>query len=209
MSLIARLAEKSWQNPGIDGRSDPADYRPPAAKVGLVAFMGVATVIFTLLSAAYLMRMGIHGNMGHGTAGDWRPLPKPPQLWINTGLLALGCLAWEAARRLARSGEAAPMRSAAALGNGLGVLFLLGQLLLWRHYQAGGYFLAANPANAFFYLLTALHGLHLAGGVIAGLHAPYPPAGGHDARLRIQLCAIYWHFLLLVWIVLLVLLLST
>jgi Heme/copper-type cytochrome/quinol oxidase, subunit 3 len=39
--------------------------------------------------------------------------------------------------------------------------------LAWQQLNAAGYFLAANPANAFFYLLTGVHGLHLLGGLVA------------------------------------------
>lgn len=212
MSLIARLAEKSWQTPGDLGGGDPAAYRPPAAKVGLFAFLGVASVVFVLLVLACLMRMGVHGAMDHGMEGDWQPMPKPALLWINTGILAASSLAWEAARRLARRDEWGRMRALAMLGSALGLLFLLGQFQLWRHYQAAGYFLATNPANSFFYLLTAVHGLHLAGGQIAAFLTFLrlaEPRAMRDASLNIQLCAIYWHFLLLVWIVLLGVLLST
>jgi len=212
MSLIARLAEKSWETPGVAGRADPAAYRPPAVQLGLYLFLGVATVIFVLFSAAYLMRMGLHSGMGHGPMSDCHPMPKPPLLWINTGILAASSLAWETARRLTRRKASAPLRVAAMLGAALGLLFLIGQLQLWKQYQAGGYFLAANPANAFFYLLTAVHGLHLIGGLVAALRTFYHMADGQDdlrIRLNVQLCAIYWHFLLLVWIVLLALLLST
>jgi len=69
MSLISRLAEKSWLPPGGEGFADPADYRPAASTVGLYLYFGVATVIFTLLIAAYLVRMGVPG-MEHGGAGD-------------------------------------------------------------------------------------------------------------------------------------------
>lgn len=212
MSLIARLSEKSWETPGFTGLIEPTSHRPPAARLGLYVFLCVATVIFVLFSGAYLMRMGMHGDMGHGDMHDWHPMPKPLLLWINTCVLASSSLAWEAARRLTRRDEWAPLRVAAVLGTALAVLFLLGQLQLWKQYQAAGYFLATNPANAFFYLLTAVHGLHLSGGLFAAFRTFYHMADAQDGpriRLNIQLCAIYWHFLLAVWIVLFALLLST
>ena len=43
--------------------------------------------------------------------------------------------------------------------------FLAGQLWAWQQMDAAGYFVAANPAYSFFYLLTAVHGLHLLGGL--------------------------------------------
>lgn len=209
MSLLSRLAEKSWLPPGGEGFADPVGYRPAASTIGLYVYFGVASVIFTLMTAAYLMRMGLPGVMDHGASHDWRPMPEPPLLWINTAVLVASSLAWEAARRSAAWQR---MRLMTMAGGVLGLVFLVGQLLLWRQYQASGYYLAANPANAFFYLLTAAHGLHLAGGIFACGRTVGQMGGQEDsARVfrNVGLCAIYWHFLLLVWVLLAVLLIST
>ncbi len=92
------------------------------------------------------------------------------------------------------------------------ISFLAGQLWAWQQLNASGYFLTANPANAFFYLLTALHGLHLLGGLLVWGRATgkvLRGAGVGDVRLSVELCTVYWHYLLLVWLVLFALLLST
>lgn len=229
MSLLSRLTEKSWLTPGAEGFEDPADYRPAATQVGLYVYFGVMAVIFSLMAAAYLMRMGIHEAMGHAS-GDWRPMPEPALLWVNTALLVLSSAAWEVARRAAlptrhpgegrglswpaeyqdtgdsgfRRNDAERRRLGTVIGGLLGIAFLGGQFLLWEHYHAAGYYLAANPANAFFYLLTATHGLHLAGGLVAWLRVL-----SHPSLSGVRLCALYWHSLLLVWILLAGLLLST
>ncbi|HEX7873789.1 MAG TPA: heme-copper oxidase subunit III [Sphingobium sp.] len=206
MSLLGRLTEKSWQTPGAGTDIDPAEYRPPAAQVMLYVYCAVAVMIFALMTMAYLMRMELHAGMGH--AGDWKSLPEPMLLWINTGLLALGSVAWEAARRTASGANGGydrdGMRRGALIGGLLGLAFLGGQSLLWRQLHAAGYYLSANPANAFFYLLTATHGLHLVGGIIGWLRVL-----SHPTPLGVRLCAIYWHFLLFVWVLLAGLLLST
>jgi cytochrome c oxidase subunit III len=91
-------------------------------------------------------------------------------------------------------------------GGASAVTFLVGQLLAWRELNAAGYFLASNPANSFFYLITALHGLHLIGGLVAlgrTTARVWRGAAMIQVRLSVELCAIYWHFLLLVWLVLL------
>jgi cytochrome c oxidase subunit 3 len=72
--------------------------------------------------------------------------------------------------------------------------------------------LSSNPANSFFYVLTALHGLHLLGGMLVWGRTTTRVLSGADAesvRLSVELCSVYWHYLLLVWIGLFALLLST
>ena len=59
------------------------------------------------------------------------------------------------------------VRDGLLAGGVLALAFLAGQLLAWRQLDAAGYFLASNPANSFFYLLTAVHGLHVLGGLVA------------------------------------------
>jgi cytochrome c oxidase subunit III len=94
-------------------------------------------------------------------------------------------------------------------GGASALIFLAGQLLAWRQLSLAGYFVASNPANSFFYLITAVHGLHLMGGLVAlgrTIAKVWRGAEVTQVRLSVELCAIYWHFLLLVWLVLLALL---
>jgi cytochrome c oxidase subunit 3 len=91
-------------------------------------------------------------------------------------------------------------------GGASAVTFLVGQLLAWQQLRAAGYFVTSNPANSFFYMITAAHGLHLIGGLVAlGRTTANVWRGAEMAqvRLSVELCTIYWHFLLLVWLVLL------
>lgn len=201
MTILSRLTEKSWESPGHADRPDPLSYRPSAGAVGLATYFAVAAVMFSLLTAAYLMRMGLHAD--HGGA-DWLAMPDPPLLWINSAILFVSSLAWERARRAALTAMQDIAVRASIAGAALGILFIGGQWLLWRHYQAGGYYLSANPSYAFFYLLTSLHGLHIAGGLVAAGRALF----ANNLR-NIALCAVYWHFLLIIWVLLVVLLLTT
>jgi cytochrome c oxidase subunit 3 len=205
MSLFARLGEKSWENPGSP-HAAPETYRPPAAKVLLILYFGVAAVLFGLVTSAYLMRMGLP-VMAHGPMGGWRPLPEPPLIWLNTGILILASLAWEGAQIGVRHGSR-PIGWGLAAGL-LGFLFLAGQLLLWNRFVAAGYGLRGDPAAAFFYLITALHGLHVIGGLWFWARAMLVLRAGPHAVLPVQLTAAYWHFLLLVWLLMLGLFVST
>ena len=90
--------------------------------------------------------------------------------------------------------------------------FLGGQFFAWQQLEAAGFFSPRNPALAFFYLLTAVHGLHLLGGLFVWAKTLQRMRRREfeliEARLSIELCAIYWHYLLIVWLVLFALLLS-
>lgn len=234
MSLIARLTEKSWLPAAAGAHAvDPQTYRPEAAKVGLVVLLCVITMLFSLIGATYLMRMGIHGPLGHG-GGDWVRLSEPPLLWVNTGVLVASSLAFHRAVTAARSGNDARLRTSMLAGGLLGLTFLVGQVIVWRQLDTSGYVMAlhfgfcagitdplqfptpqirsGNPAVAFFYLITAIHGLHIIGGVVAWVRTSRRVFGGAvsaGAVRAVSLCTAYWHFLLLVWLVMLGLLIST
>jgi cytochrome c oxidase subunit 3 len=202
MSLISALTAKSWMQQSFEDLPAPGRLTIPTARLGLFFFLAVVTVLFSLLAVAWSMRM---------MSEDWRPLPEPPILWLNTLLLVLSSTAlhrsWTAARRNNLTQTRAGLTAAAVLA----VSFLAGQFVAWWQMSGLGYFLATNPANTFFYLLTALHALHIAGGMVAlGRTAaklrdriPLP-----TLRVSLELCTYYWHFLLLVWLALFALMLS-
>jgi cytochrome c oxidase subunit 3 len=174
----------------------------PAAKTALWAFLAVATSLFALFISAYAMRLSFV---------DWSPLPQPRLLMLNTAILACASIAMEwtvfSARRADRSGVRKGLWASGLLTVG----FLAGQLFVWKQMSDAGFFLATSAASAFFYLLTAVHGLHVLGGLVAWARASARVWGDSDPariKLGVELCAIYWHFLLGVWVVLLALLVS-
>ena len=175
----------------------------PPEKVGLGVFLAVATSLFALSISAYLMRR---------EGADWRPLAQPMVLWFNTAMLIFGSVFFQRARSAAKSGQIDGVRVGLLAGGVCTLVFLAGQLWAWQQLNAAGYYLMTNPANAFFYLLTALHGLHLLGGLWVWAKTTVKVQSGaavHEVRLSVELCTVYWHFLLVVWLVLFGLLLST
>ena len=193
-----RLAAKPWLEEGViaDWREESPSSVPPA-KIGLGVFLAVVGSLFALFISAYSMRM----NMV-----DWRTLPVPKLLWFNTGVLVTSSIALQWAYMAARRNDVDGVIIGLLAGGVSAVIFLVGQLLAWQQLNDAGYFVASNPANSFFYLITAAHGLHLMGGLVAlGRTTAKVWRGAEVARmcLSVELCAIYWHFLLLVWLVLL------
>jgi len=198
--LFARqLTAKPWEM--TQSRSDN-EYGGAAltlapAKVGLWLLLAVITSFFGLLISAYGMRMAM---------ADWRPLAVPNLLWLNTAMLIASSVAFQRTRRAAARGSSDGVK-AGLLASGLFALaFLVGQLLAWQQLTASGQLPAGNAANAFFYLLTALHGLHVLGGLAVWGKTTAKARGGafkpKDLRMSIELCAVYWHFLLVAWLVL-------
>jgi cytochrome c oxidase subunit 3 len=202
MSILGALAGKPWLESG--GGEFPASgrLRIPTGRLGLIIFLVVVSVLFLLLTAAYIMRMGF---------GDWVPLDEPPVLWLNTLALVLSSAAFQWSWISVRRGNAGSASAGVYAGGLFADFFLVGQLVAWRQLDALGYYVASNPANTFFYLLSALHGAHLLGGLVAwGRTARKLRHIKNTIELRpeIELCALYWHFLLVIWLALFGLLLA-
>jgi len=207
--LVSRLRARSWQTKGATGAvHEGGDTTLPAARIGLWTFLGVITSLFALFIAAYHMRM--MDGMQHG---DWIHFPVPKLLWVNTAVLMLASVAMQWARGAAEREALEALLGRLVLGGVLTGAFLVGQLLAWREVRDSAFFSPANPAIAFFYVLTAVHGLHLLGGLAVWARTvgrlTIRDGRALDVRLIVGLCAVYWHYLLVVWLVLFCLMLST
>jgi cytochrome c oxidase subunit III len=194
-----RLMSKPWLEQGVIDDFGSVGPEIPTAKIGLGVFLAVVGCLFALFTSAYFMRMEL---------SDWRPLPLPNLLWFNTGVLVLSSVALQCAVVAARKGRMDTVRLGLVTAGLTAIGFLVGQLFAWRILADEGFLLSSNPANSFFYLITGLHGLHILGG-LAGLGRTTIKAwsGAPMARVRVgvEMCAMYWHFLLFVWLGLFVL----
>lgn len=170
---------------------------------GLRVILAVVTMLFFLLFVVYVSRMQI---------ADWHPLPDPGILWLNTGLLFLSSFVLQRAKTAADRGTFGTARSSFFAGGILTCFFLVGQLIAWQQIRNSGYLLEGNPATSFFYLITLVHGLHLVGGLVAWLKTSIRLWHGEILErviLNFRLCAVYWHYMLVVWLIFYGLMLST
>ena len=117
-----------------------------------LALAGIG-MLFTAFTSAYVVR--------HALDPDWHAIRMPRILVANTLALVISSLSLELYRR--RREE----RLWLALAQAMGVLFVAGQVAAWRQLLAHGVYLSNNPHAAFFYVLTAAHGLHILGGLFA------------------------------------------
>jgi cytochrome c oxidase subunit 3 len=202
MNLFVELTRKPWlpvpEGELVDGPMIPL----PRSSVGFRIFIGIVCFLFILMVGAYADRIILN---------DWRAMPEVPTLWLNTVLLVAASLAMRtAARRL--GGDLTAVKKLLGGSVVLSIAFVAGQLAAWDELVSLGYLASANPANAFFYMITGLHGVHVLGGLVVLLNASIKVWGGADGerlRTHLRLCATYWHFLLIVWLILFALFLFT
>ena len=88
----------------------------------------------------------------------------------------------------------------------LGLLFVIGQYVAWSRLRAEGIYLATNPSNSFFYLLTAAHALHVLGGLVGLAYVTGKLKKGELRRSTLDAASRYWHFVDILWVYLLLLL---
>jgi cytochrome c oxidase subunit III len=156
-------------------------------------------IFFMALSSAFLVR-----RMG----GDWIPVHLPGVIWVNTVILLASSATMELARKRLAAADLEGFRRLWQVTTGLGIFFLVGQLVAWRELVAQGIYVASNPGSSFFYIFTAAHGLHLLGGVIALLFVLFRAfeKANLSRSLAAEVTSYYWHFMDGLWVFLLALL---
>ena len=205
-SFFELIRQKPWEasQAALDNEHDGKTLNVSKAKLGVRTIMVVSTVIFSLFVVSYSDRMLVH---------DWKSLSQPWLLWLNTGILILTSVVFHKTKTLVDNNEFEKTKNALFVVGFLTFAFITGQLLVWQHFVNLGEYASSNPANAFFYVLTALHGLHVLGGLYFWTKVTTQIFKNNykisKIKHNIELCAIYWHFLLIVWIVLFSLMVAT
>jgi cytochrome c oxidase subunit 1 len=182
---------------GGSGGDDWAEPERPAgphiAVFGIWIALASIFMLFMAFVSAYVVRQGL----GNG----WRGVPVPSLLWATTAILLASSLVLERGRRVLRQNGAARGWLVTTLG--LGIVFVIGQVMAWRQLSVQGNGMGTTPFTSFFYLLTGAHALHLAGGIVGlAIAAAWPtkrwPRTPPEVVTRVA--AIYWHFMGILWL---------
>jgi cytochrome c oxidase subunit 3 len=181
---------------------------PQPAQTGVWIAIGTISMSFAALTSAMVVRQS--------GAPDWRHFQLPYLLYVNTLVLlaSSGTLEWSRRRITAVPGGTGSLvprlagLSGLYLTLALGLLFVTGQVIAWRQLAAQGLFLATAPSSAFFYVFTALHGLHVMGGLAALVYVLHRlrRSAGVVPRSALGAASLYWHFMDALWLYLLVIL---
>jgi len=175
--------------------------RIPVAKMLLWISIVSMIMLFAGLTSAYIVRQA---------EGNWVRFELPKMFYLSTLLLLVSSGSMHYALASVRAGKAGALATGLIVTLGLGLGFAFSQFLGWSMLVNQGIYFVGNPSGSFLYVITALHLAHLAGGILYLLYV-ITRALRHrysaDRCLQVQLCAIYWHFLDILWIYLFVFLL--
>jgi cytochrome c oxidase subunit 3 len=180
------------------------EYSPPPASSAIWVGIAAICMSFAAFTSALIVRQG--------ASNDWRHITLPSILFLSTMLLVASSVTLEVARRRIAaymgglSSQAASSKLWLYMTLGLGLLFVVGQYMAWLQLRSQGLYLATNPNSSFFYVFTALHALHVLGG-LAGLGRVIRKLSlGTLRRSTLNATSIYWHFMGVLWIYLFLLL---
>jgi cytochrome c oxidase subunit 3 len=165
----------------------------PLLWIGIVSIV----MLFAGLTSAYVVR---------AQNGNWQVFELPPILIISTAVIITSSLTMMLAQRAIKKDNYTLTSLFLFLTLILGFSFFYTQVQGWKQLSQEGIYFAGKYSNAsgsFLIIIAFLHLAHMIGGLIAlfvsltkALLKKYSAADS----LGIELTAIYWHFLDILWV---------
>jgi len=189
-----------------DGSNSSFELSPGKAKVLTTFLLVVVMMTFGGLCAAYVVT-------ATNKALEWHPFELPVQVWISTIIILVSSFVYHRGKAALDAFDQSAAKKWLTVTAALGAAFISSQLLAWIELSQRGLYFSNNPYAGFFYILTAVHALHVLGGVIALGSVVIGSWNGiysDDRWVRMQslgqVVGWYWHFMGGVWLVIFVLL---
>lgn len=188
-------------NSGGERQPEPRGSRTKKYSTAIALAMLSILMFFLVLTAAFVVLRveNLH---------TWGGIRMPRILWLNTVVLLASSATLELARRKLQMGSLRGFRLLWVWATILGIIFVAGQVLAWRQLAAQGVYMTSRLASSFFYVFTALHAVHLLGGICALLYVGFRKF--ETARVNrivaVEIASYYWHFMDGLWLFLLALL---
>jgi cytochrome c oxidase subunit 3 len=192
---------KDGGNAGGERRPEPGPTSTKKYSTAIALAMLSILMFFMVLTAAFVV---LRFNNLH----TWSAIHLPWILWVNTAVLLASSATLELARRKLQVDSLRGFKRMWALTTILGMIFLAGQVIAWRHLAAEGVYMTSRLASSFFYVFTALHAAHLLGGICALLYVGLRnfEAARVSRFVAAEVTSYYWHFIDGLWLFLLALL---
>jgi cytochrome c oxidase subunit 3/cytochrome o ubiquinol oxidase subunit 3 len=163
------------------------------------AFLGSECLFFGTLISTFLL---YRNRTGDGpTAAEIFDIPFTS---ISSFILLMSSLTMVLAHYASERKDWRRMRVWLLATALLGMTFLAGQVFEFTEFVHEGLTVTTSPFGSAFFVMTSFHGAHVAVGVILLLATAFMSFGGRlraDGGMNIELVALYWHFVDIVWIV--------
>ncbi|OUR84500.1 hypothetical protein A9Q75_02295 [Colwellia psychrerythraea] len=213
MQLFKTLQEKPWLPQELEQQTNlfpSVRHKEKAASTALKFFLAMITVIFFLFTVTFLQRTQSFDFQA--LSGEpWLPFTNSRMLWQNSAYLLIASISIILAKKLAElqsfKGVIISLTATALFT----LLFIGGQVQVWQQLNQSGFYIYANPANSYYFLLTGVHALHIVAGVLVFMRCIWHfslDLSYQRLASSLKLCALYWHFLLFIWLFLFFLLTS-
>jgi cytochrome c oxidase subunit 3 len=182
------------------------EFRPNKLRVAMWFTLLVVMMTFGGLIAAYIV-LSTNQDL------EWKPFALPVQVWISTALIIASSICYKIAQSKLNNDNQQSAKNWLLATTVLGGVFISSQILSWVQLVRMGVYMQSNPYAGFFYILTAVHAVHVFGGIIALGYivlSVWRETRSDDELLRRKTAATvvgwYWHMMDGLWIVLFLLL---
>jgi len=197
--LFAPLTEKPWEKDqaAIDSYHQGRTFNISTQTSAVIVIFGVSTVLFSLIFMGYLYSVP--------QEQDTRFLLRPNLLWFNTLVLFFVTYYFSKITNDLKKNNPTRIKKNLILVGALSYLFLFGQTFFWFQLMKSGKFVSTNSYFSSFYFFTALHGLHLLGGLffwgrVCSKTLKLKQEEIINQKKSIDALSLYWTFLLIVWL---------
>ena len=199
-NLFGTLSDKPWKKEQmeIDNYHNGKTFNISLQTSAVIVIFGVSTVLFTLIVTGYLYSIPVSQDTGY--------LLKPNLLWLNTLILLSVTYFFNKITNDLKNKKSEKVKNNLLIVGFLSYLFLFGQILFWFQLMKSGNYVSTNNYFSSFYIFTALHGLHLFGGlffwgIVFSKVRKVEKTEIINQKKSIEALALYWTFLLIVWFV--------
>tara|TARA_B100000029_G_scaffold94266_1_gene84438 strand:+ start:363 stop:1043 length:681 start_codon:yes stop_codon:yes gene_type:complete len=198
--IFSTLTQKPWEasQAAIDTEHSGQTFNLSNQMSAVIIIFGVSSVLFSLIFTGYLYSLP--------SGQDTTFILKTNLLWINTLVLIIVTYFFDKIRRDFDKDLTDKIKQNLIVVGALSYLFLILQLLLWYQLMVGGNYVSTNTYFSSFYFFTALHGIHLLGGLffwgkVTSKIFKLNEKDYKNEKKNISALSVYWLFLFIVWFV--------
>ena len=198
--LFGTLLQKPWEREqaALDNSHEGKTFDISVQKSAVIIIFGIATVLFSLVFTSYLYTLS--------PDQDTKYLLRPNLLWINTIILFFVTFFFSKVTKDLTKNKTLNVKKNLLIVGALSYLFLFGQVIFWFQLLESGKYVSTNSYFSSFYVFTALHGLHLLGGLffwgkVCSKTLKLKESEIMSQSKTISALSLYWTFLLIVWLV--------